>query len=330
MPVPECCSPRRPSRFGAGAAVLAQWADVDWFLDRSSVVTASRLRREVGSYLTRHGAADRADLQAAELAVSELLANAYEHGAGPIWATLDWTGELPVFSVHDLGPDFEIDTLAPPDRMSLRGRGLWLVSQVATELRISAKRAGGKVVSVRLPVPRRDQVPSPRLRPAINPLPALGEAGPAGFGKEAFLRALTVELAATLEDRYGPQAIQDVLAQVGADVGGQLETEYRRRAGILADRLTPEQIAECCVRVKRAIGGGFFVIDVTCDRIVLGNSRCPFGPAVRHSPELCHITASVFSGIGARNAGSASVQLEERLAVGDAGCRIVMHLGADE
>ena len=260
------------------------------------------------------------------MAVAELVANAYEHGAGPIWVTLDWTDERPLLAVHDLGPTFEINTV-PPDALAERGRGLWLVSQLTTELTAAAKRAGGKVVSARLPVSRKPDFSLDPPHSTINPLPGLDEAGPAGFGKESFLRALAVQLAAALEDSHGPRAAHEAVAQVGADLGGQMEQEYRRTFGVLAERLTPQQMADCYVRLKRAIGGDFFVIEVTPERIVLGNSRCPFGDAVRRSPALCRMTSSVFGGIGARNAGSATVQLQERLAIGDPGCRVVVHLG---
>jgi hypothetical protein len=39
------------------------------------------------------------------------------------------------------------------------------------------------------------------------------------------------------------------------------------------------------------------------------------------------MTSSVFGGIAARNSGEASVVLEERIAVGDPECRIVVTLG---
>lgn len=40
------------------------------------------------------------------------------------------------------------------------------------------------------------------------------------------------------------------------------------------------------------------------------------------------MTSSVFGGIAARNyEGGAAVVLEERIAVGDPGCRVVVHLG---
>ena len=70
------------------------------------------------------------------------------------------------------------------------------------------------------------------------------------------------------------------------------------------------------------------VVEATPERIVLENRRCPFGEAVRHAPALCRMTSSVFGGLAARNhPGGATVLLEERIAVGDPGCRVVVYLG---
>ena len=91
--------------------------------------------------------------------------------------------------------------------------------------------------------------------------------------------------------------------------------------------MTPEQVGRCYVRLKHAIDGGFYVIEVSEDRIVLGNTRCPFGDVVRLAPSLCRMTSSVFGGIAARNNGApVGVLLEERIAVGDPGCRVVVAL----
>ena len=82
------------------------------------------------------------------------------------------------------------------------------------------------------------------------------------------------------------------------------------------------------VRLKHAIDGQFHIIEITDDHIVLGNTRCPFGDAVRKSPALCRMTSSVFGGIAAHNHDrGAAVILEERIAVGDPGCRVVVYLG---
>jgi len=68
------------------------------------------------------------------------------------------------------------------------------------------------------------------------------------------------------------------------------------------------------------------VIEVSEDRIVLGASRCPFGDVVQRAPALCRMTSAVFGGIAANSYGEAAVTLEERIAIGDPGCRIVVHL----
>jgi predicted ArsR family transcriptional regulator len=104
-----------------------------------------------------------------------------------------------------------------------------------------------------------------------------------------------------------------------------MEEQYRRARG-LVDALSPEQIADLYVRLKAAIDGDFYVVEISEERIVLGNRRCPFGDVVRRAPGLCRMTSSVFGGIAARNTGGASVVLEERIAVGDPECRVAVWL----
>jgi predicted ArsR family transcriptional regulator len=116
------------------------------------------------------------------------------------------------------------------------------------------------------------------------------------------------------------------VAQVGIDVGGQMEAEFRAAERIVG-RLTPEQLARCYVRLKHAIDGDFSVLEVSDDRIVLVDHRCPFGTVVQHAPSLCRMTSSVFGGIAARNTDAgAAVLLEELIAVGDPVCHVVVHL----
>lgn len=297
---------------------------MDWLLSPATPAAAHGLRLEIAAFLRRH-ATDPDQVWAAELTVSELVGNAVTHAGGPVWVTLDWSGARPVLSVHDLGPDFELDTSAPA-LTSDHGRGLWLVSQVAADLAVAAKRAGGKRVTVVLPVRRREERSLDPPARVLNPLPAQWEAGPDGFGRESFLRALLVELARAVEHAAGPSAAEELIARVGATVGAQMEREFRRAREVVG-RLSPQRMAECYVRLKAAIDGDFYPIEVSEARIVLGNRRCPFGEAVREAPSLCRMTSSVFGGIAARNSGAAVVQLDERIAVGDPECRVTIWLG---
>lgn len=263
----------------------------------------------------------------AELAVAELLANVVQHAPGHAWAQLDWSGERAVLAVHDLGGGFVPATDLPEDLLQQGGgRGLFVVSNVSGWMTVAAKRAGGSRVTVELPVTRtaeRDLDP-PRHRSGA--LPTRSQANPDGsFGKEAFLLALVVQLAEAVERNEGPEAAEAAVAQVGADVGGRIEEEYRRVRQIVGD-LAPAQIADLYVRLKAAIDGDFYVVEADEDRIVLGNRACPFGDVVQRAPGLCRMTSSVFGGIAARNTGGATVVLEERIALGDPECRVVVWL----
>lgn len=306
---------------------------MDWYLDGEDPSRVGVLRRQISGYLARH-AAPHSALDEAELVVAETVGNAVRHAGGPIWVSLSWRELSPTLEVRDLGPGFDPDELtaarnAPlDDPFAESGRGLFLISRLAPSLQARLRAAGGMTVSVVLPV-RKPAVLSPGpLQRTAGSLPSLDEAQPeGGFGKEAFLRALVVQLAQTVELQHGPDAADAAVAQVGVDIGGQMEDEFRAAERIVG-RMTPQQLAQCYVRLKHAIDGGFFLVEADEHRIVLGNTHCPFGEAVRQAPSLCRMTSSVFGGIAARNSGhSASVTLEERIAVGDPGCRVVVHLG---
>lgn len=299
---------------------------MDWYLDGTDPRAARALRHDAAEYLARH-AADGADIDSAMLAFEELVANAVRHAGPHVWVSLTWPGDQPLLAVRDLGPGFEPRRTLPDDVLAEGGRGLFLVSHLTDELRVASRRGAGAVAEAVLAVTRRREQGHDPPRHHANVLPDLSEAGPDGFGRESFLRALVVQLAQAVERNEGPDVADAAVAQVGIDVGGQMEAEYRRARGV-AGRLTPAQLAECFVRLKHAIDGGFSVIEATPERIVLANTRCPFGDAVRRAPALCRMTSSVFGGIAARNVdGGASVVLEERIAVGDPGCRVVVHLG---
>lgn len=80
------------------------------------------------------------------------------------------------------------------------------------------------------------------------------------------------------------------------------------------------------VDLKRRIQGDFYIIEEHEDRIVLGNRACPFGKMVEGRPSLCMMTSNVFGSITAQNLGYARVDIEEAIALGHAGCRIVVNL----
>ena len=276
---------------------------VDWYLDRADLV--GDLRRELGQYLERHAVPGSDDgIADAELIVSEAVGNAIRHTGGPVWVSLGWTSELPVLQVYDIGPGFDAGTLSAsgvdgpgcdgrtwgtPTSTSTScsttldslvadsGRGLLIIQALAPEASASVRANAGMVVSVTLPVHRRTSATIDPPRRPTSVLPALDEARPeGGFGKESFLRAMVVQLSQALETNHGPDAAEAAIAQVGTDVGWQMEQEFRLAEEVVG-RMTPEQLGHCFVRLKHAIDGGFSVVEASAEQIVLENTRCPFG-----------------------------------------------------
>lgn len=149
-------------------------------------------------------------------------------------------------------------------------------------------------------------------------------AAPVPLDRDRFLRSLLRELSGTLEDVVGFDEAAGYISIVGGILGDQIDREYR--AAVNLDRLTREQVGEVLVDLKRRIGGDFHIIEETEDRIVLGNRRCPFGEHVEGRPSLCMMTSNVFGSITAGNLGYARVRIEEAIARGHPGCRVVVHL----
>lgn len=153
---------------------------------------------------------------------------------------------------------------------------------------------------------------------------AEGMPGPAELDRDFFLRRMIRELTGALEDVVGPEDASSYIASVGAIVGEWLNARYREEAQV--DAFDVEGVARIFVDLKRRIDGGFFVREVHADRIVLGNSRCPFGEFVKGRRSLCMMTSNVFGRIAAENLGYARVRLERTIAEGYDGCEVVVFL----
>ena len=142
--------------------------------------------------------------------------------------------------------------------------------------------------------------------------------------RDVFLRTLIRELSGTLEDVVGIKEASGFISVVGQNIGDQMNQDYR--AAFQVDRLSREQVAQVLVDLKRRIQGDFFVIEESDDKIVLGNRACPFGDKVLNRTSMCMMTSNVFGAITAENLGYAKVELQESIARGDAGCRVVVYL----
>jgi predicted ArsR family transcriptional regulator len=142
--------------------------------------------------------------------------------------------------------------------------------------------------------------------------------------RDVFLRTLIRELAGTLQDVVGLEEASGFISVVGQRMGLQINSEYKRALKI--DRLDRGQVAAVLVDLKRRIQGEFFVVEESDEKIVLGNRVCPFAEKVVGRPAMCMMTSNVFGSIAADNLGYAKIVLEETIAQGASGCRVIVYL----
>ena len=86
---------------------------------------------------------------AAELIFGELLGNVVRHAPGPVEIAIDLNEDSIVLHVLDSGPPLVLTEYALPDEvLSERGRGLFIVAQLAANVRVEGRRGGGNHISV--------------------------------------------------------------------------------------------------------------------------------------------------------------------------------------
>lgn len=105
----------------------------------------SRARHQLQSLL--ESASWRGDVDAVILAVHEALANSHRHGGGVTAAVAEFHGDQLVVEVRDGGPPFDArrHTHRPPDPFVERGRGLWLISQIAHSWDVRRQRGENRL-----------------------------------------------------------------------------------------------------------------------------------------------------------------------------------------
>ncbi len=142
--------------------------------------------------------------------------------------------------------------------------------------------------------------------------------------RDLFTRTLIRELSGALQDIVGLPEASGFVSIVGQNIGNQLNAQYRQALG--ADTLSRPQVAEVLVDLKRRINGDFYIVEQDENKIVLGNRRCPFEEKVLGRRSMCMMTSNVFGSIAAENLGYAKVELQQTIADGAQGCRVVVHL----
>jgi predicted ArsR family transcriptional regulator len=142
--------------------------------------------------------------------------------------------------------------------------------------------------------------------------------------RDVFLRTLIRELAGTLQEVVGLEEASGFVSVVGQRVGDQINDQYK--AALRVDRLSRDQVRDVLIDLKRRIRGDFYVLEEDDEKVVFGNRACPFADKVVGRPAMCMMTSNVFGGIAAENLGYAKVALEQTIAGGAPGCRVVVYL----
>lgn len=150
------------------------------------------------------------------------------------------------------------------------------------------------------------------------------EASSVALDRDRFMRSLMRELTGTLESVVGLPETASFISVVGGRIGDQIDEGYR--GALKVTRLSRAQVTAVLTDLKRRIGGEFYVISEDDQKIVLGNRVCPFGEAVVGRPSLCMMTSNMFGKIAGENLGYAKVAIEEAIATGHAGCRVVIYV----
>lgn len=141
--------------------------------------------------------------------------------------------------------------------------------------------------------------------------------------RDMFLRNLIRHLSGALQDVVGLEEASGFISIVGQRMGEEISDAYRTALSV--SRLDRSLVRDVCVDLKRRIQGDFYVISEDDEKIVFGNRICPFAEKVVGRAALCMMTSNVFGTIAAENVGYGKVVLEETIANGAAGCRVVLY-----
>ena len=142
--------------------------------------------------------------------------------------------------------------------------------------------------------------------------------------RDGFCRTILRELSGLLQEMIGLEEAEGYISVVGQNIGSAIDADYKSAMGV--NKLNRQQIAEVLVDLKARIKGQFYIVEQDNNKIVLGNTVCPFEDKVLGRDSLCMMTSNVFGTVTAENAGFAKVCLHETIAKGDNGCKVVVYL----
>jgi len=148
------------------------------------------------------------------------------------------------------------------------------------------------------------------------------------FDHNGLFNALVASMADLLETIAGVEDACAYVSSIAARLGADIERQYKAALG--TQNLTRNQLIDVLIDLKNRAGGGFSLIEQDEGRVVFGNCACPLGKAAANHPSLCMLTSNIFGRMAANTVGYAAVDLEQTIARGAPGCRVVLHLKRTE
>ena len=113
-----------------------------WTLDAREPAAAKAVQHAFLAELEHQGIPPD-DLFVAELVFAELLGNVVRYAPSEVEVILDWMGPNPVLHMLDEGPGFHPIPRLPPDALSERGRGVFIVASLARDFHVMPRAEGG-------------------------------------------------------------------------------------------------------------------------------------------------------------------------------------------
>ena len=135
---------------------------------------------------------------------------------------------------------------------------------------------------------------------------------PVKMNRDIFLTHIISELAFNLDKTQ----LKDALTKVGLKLGKQIDALYKQFYGV--EKLNIDQLTNAVIDIEKKIGAEFAIVEKTPEKIILRNTRCPFGnDNIKKCPEVCSITSNIFGTIAAKNSEYSKVCLKKTIARAD-------------
>jgi anti-sigma regulatory factor (Ser/Thr protein kinase) len=123
-----------------------------WRFDVGDPAVAYAIQRELIALASAVGEPSKAEINACELILSELIGNAVRHAPGALSISVSTDDDGVWLHLIDDGPGFEFRSALPDDLWAEAGRGLYLIAALARSVEATPLRGCGSYIRVCLPV----------------------------------------------------------------------------------------------------------------------------------------------------------------------------------